>query len=143
MIFITENDVIGDDEPLYMIEKQIINTGKAFDDGQHIIYVNGSDRDAATALGRLMNDFFCTSADDMHYKILADRVRYYKEDAKGVETMCKVIEDMRAEVRAEVRKETKYDAVDRIVAAGLADAEKACMTIDVDYDEYINWKNRE
>ena len=37
----------------------------------------------------------------MHYKILADKVRYYKEDEKGVETMCKVIEDMRKEVAAE------------------------------------------
>lgn len=28
-----------------------------------------------------------TDAKDMHYKILADRVRYFKEDAKGVEAM--------------------------------------------------------
>ena len=106
VIFITENDVIEEGAPIYMIDRQITNIGKPFDDGQHIIYVNGADRNAATALGRLMHDFFCTNADDMHYKILADRVRYYKEDEKGVETMCKVIEDMRKEVAAEATART-------------------------------------
>jgi len=37
----------------------------------------------------------------MHYKILADRVRYFKEDAKEVEAMCRAMEDMRKETAAE------------------------------------------
>ena len=44
-----------------------------------------------------MHDFFCTDPDDIHYKELADKVRYFKEDEKGVATMCKVMEDMRNE----------------------------------------------
>lgn len=44
-----------------------------------------------------MHDFSCTDAKDMNYKILADRVRYFKEDEKGVETMCKSMEEMRNE----------------------------------------------
>ena len=44
-----------------------------------------------------MHDFFCTDPDDMHYKELADKVRYFKENEKGVATMCKVMEDMRNE----------------------------------------------
>lgn len=44
-----------------------------------------------------MHDFFCTDPDDMHYKELADKVRYFKEDEKGVAAMCKVMEDMRNE----------------------------------------------
>ena len=80
MIFITKNDVIGDALPLYAIDRQITNTGKAFDDGEHIIYVNGVDRDASTELGKLIHDFFCTDPNDMHYKELADKVRYFKED---------------------------------------------------------------
>ena len=97
VIFITENDVIGDGLPLYTIDRQITNTGKAFDDGEHIIYVNGADKNASTELGKLMHDFFCTDPDDMHYKALADKVRYFKEDEKGVAAMCKVMEDMRFE----------------------------------------------
>lgn len=39
----------------------------------------------------------------MYYQVLADRVRYFKEDEKGVTVMCKAMEDMRAEARAEGR----------------------------------------
>ena len=55
------------------------------------------DKDASTELGKLMHDFFCTDPDDMHYRELANKVRYFKEDEKGVAAMCKVMEDMRNE----------------------------------------------
>ena len=101
VIFITENDVIGKGKPLYRIERKIEETGESFDDGEHIIYVNGADKDASTELGKLMHDFFCTDPDDMHYRELADKVRYFKEDEKGVAAMCKVMEDMRKESKWE------------------------------------------
>lgn len=97
VIFITENDVIGKGKPLYRIERKIEEVDEPFDDGEHIIYVNGADKNASTELGKLMHDFFCTDPDDMHYKALADKVRYFKEDEKGVAAMCKVMEDMRFE----------------------------------------------
>ena len=97
VIFITENDVIGENEPIYIVERQIVNIGKSFDDGEHIIYVNGTDKDSSTELGRLMHDFMCTSPDDMNYEELADKVRYFKEDERGVTAMCKAMEDMRNE----------------------------------------------
>ena len=97
IIFITENDVIGENEPIYIVERQIVNIGKPFDDGEHIIYVNGANKDGTTELGRLMHDFMCTSPDDMNYKMLADKVRYFKEDEEGVKVMCKALEDMRNE----------------------------------------------
>ena len=37
VIFITENDVIGDGLPLYTVDRQITNIGKPFDDCEHII----------------------------------------------------------------------------------------------------------
>ena len=98
VIFITENDVIGKGKPLYRIERKIEEVDEPFDDGEHIIYVNGADKNASTELGKLMHDFFCTDPDDMHFKALADKVRYFKEDEKGVAAMCKVMEDMRKEV---------------------------------------------
>ena len=39
VIFITENDVIGGNLPIYTIERQITNMGQPFNDGEHIIYV--------------------------------------------------------------------------------------------------------
>ncbi|MBR1854877.1 MAG: hypothetical protein IJ794_17320 [Lachnospiraceae bacterium] len=44
-------------------------------------------RAGATELGRLMHDFFCTNPDNMHYEELAQKVRYFKEDEKGVENV--------------------------------------------------------
>lgn len=112
VIFITENDVLGKNQPIYTIERQITNIDEPFNDGEHIIYVNGANKDSATELGKLMHDFFCTDPDDMHFKELADKVRYFKEDEKGVAAMCKVMEDMRNEVQNEVRVENARRMID-------------------------------
>lgn len=109
VIFITENDVIGENRPIYTIDRQITNIGKPFNDGEHIIYVNGSDRNSRTELGKLMHDFFCTEPDDMHFKELADKTRFFKRDEKGVTAMCKVLEDMRNEVARETARETAWE----------------------------------
>lgn len=97
MIFITENDVMKGGHPIYPVERVITSTGEPFNDGEHIIYVNGDNKYSATALGKLMHDFFCTDPDDMHYKQLADKVRYFKENEEGVKRMCATLEKMRDE----------------------------------------------
>ena len=96
VIFITENDVLKRGLPIYHIDRMIKETGESFGDESHIIYVNSQIKDES-ALGKLMHDFSCTDAKDMKYKILADRVRYFKEDEKGVATMCRAMEEMRNE----------------------------------------------
>ncbi|MBO6148251.1 MAG: PD-(D/E)XK nuclease family transposase [Lachnospiraceae bacterium] len=134
VIFITENDVIGDGLPLYTIDRQITNTGKLFDDGEHIVYVNGADKDASTALGKLMHDFFCTDPDDMHYKELADKVRYFKEDEKGVAAMCKVMEDMRNESAKTAVEKRNIEFANTLLKLGKLTVEEiatsAGLTID-------------
>ena len=100
MIFITENDVLKKGLPIYHIERMITETGEPLGDEEHIIYVNSQIRDD-TSLGRLMHDFACIEAGDMYYPVLADRVRYFKEDEKGAAVMCKAMEDMRNEAARE------------------------------------------
>ena len=68
VIFITENDVIGKGLPLYSVERCFLDTGERFDDGSHILYVNGAYR-GDTAIGKLMHDFSCTDAADMYYGV--------------------------------------------------------------------------
>ena len=80
--------IIGKGKPLYRIERRIEETGELFNDGEHIIYVNGADRDSSTALGRLMHDFFCTDPDDMNYQQLAKNARFFKEYEEGRAAMC-------------------------------------------------------
>ena len=41
-----------------------------------------------------MHDFSCQNPEDMHYRLLADKTRYFKEDEKGVAAMCKLMEDL-------------------------------------------------
>lgn len=93
---------MGLNRPIYRIERHIEADGYlSFNDGEHIIYVNGSARVPDTALGKLMSDFFCTEADEMNYKELSDRVRFYKETEKGADAMGSVLDDMREEIRIE------------------------------------------
>ncbi len=115
VIFITENDVLGADEPLYHIDRIIRETKADFKDDAHIIYVNSKIQDE-TALGRLMHDMYCTDPDDMNYKILADEVRYYKEDTKGVSKVCKIVQ----EILDEGRKEQTMEIVSNMARQGLS-----------------------
>ena len=96
VVFTTEHDVIGDGQPLYKIERYISGSNKKFEDGSHILYVNGAYRDE-TPIGKLMHDFSCTAPADMYYGELAARVRFFKESKEGISIMCKVMEDMRNE----------------------------------------------
>lgn len=93
VIFITENDAIGRNQPIYHIDRYIKETEEIFGDGSHIIYVNAAYRDD-TELGKLMHDFSVTEPDDMNYKVLSDAANYYKKDKEGIQTMCKAMEDM-------------------------------------------------
>ncbi len=101
VIFITQDDVLGEGRPIYHIRRKIEESGGSFNDGSHIIYVNGSCRCGQTALSLLMHDFFCTSASDMHYKLLKERVKYFKETEEGVQTMCKIMEELKESGRKE------------------------------------------
>lgn len=93
VIFITENDVMGENLSVYHADRIVSETGRPLGDGTHIVYVNGAYRDESP-IGKLMHDFSCKNPGDMYYKSLAEQVRYYKEDAKGVEAMCRIVEDI-------------------------------------------------
>lgn len=107
VIFITENDVMKGNQPIYQVERYVtIGEDKVlFGDGSHIIYVNGKYR-GNDEIGKLMHDFSCTNPDDMNYEALAKKARYFKQDKEGVATMCKLLEDMRNEVLLDSAKDT-------------------------------------
>ncbi|MEY8481586.1 hypothetical protein AALD74_06950 [Lachnospiraceae bacterium 48-21] len=100
-IFIIEKDFYGQSEAVYPIERINLATGKSFEDGEHILYVNGEYR-GESDIGKLMHDFNCTQAADMNFELMANRTRYLKENPKGVSEMCKIMEDMRSESLKEV-----------------------------------------
>ncbi|MBO5093904.1 MAG: Rpn family recombination-promoting nuclease/putative transposase [Lachnospiraceae bacterium] len=113
VVFITENDVMGKGKPLYQVERCILETGERFEDGTHILYVNGAYRDESP-IGKLMHDFSCTNPSDMYYGVLADRVKFFKESKEGIAVMCKVMEDM----RNQTLKEGMMEVALRMLKAG-------------------------
>lgn len=123
VIFITERDVLGRGEPLYKVERCILNTGELFDDGAHILYVNGAFRDDSP-LGRLMHDFSCTRAADMHYSVLAGQVRYFKETMEGSDTMCRVMEEMCEKERKKEREKNQRTSARIMLSDGILPLEK-------------------
>jgi hypothetical protein len=115
VIFITENDIMEGNQPIYPVERYVtIGENKVlFGDGSHIIYVNGKYR-GNDEVGMLMHDFSCTNPDDMNYEALAKKARYFKQEEKGVAAMSKILEDMKNE--AALRK-TEEVAI-RMIKAG-------------------------
>ena len=81
--------------------------------------------------GKLMHDFFCTDPDDMHYKELADKVRYFKEDEKGVAVMCKVMEDMRNESARKAEEQTTVTHIRDIMESFGVTIEKAMDSLKI------------
>ena len=126
VIFITENDVLKAGLPIYHVDRIIQETGEPFGDEAHIIYINSQIKDE-TELGKLMHDFSCTNPKDMYYKILADRVRYFKEDEEGVLTMCREMENMRKAERIEIAK--------RMLASGKLTYEDIAAFTDLTLEE--------
>lgn len=108
VIFIAEKDYLGKGLPLYHVERIIQETGELFGDDEHILYVNGQYR-GDDPVGKMMHDFFCRNPEDINNKVLAQNVRYYKEDEKGVETMCRISEELWNEGRAEGKTEGSMD----------------------------------
>lgn len=100
VIFITENDVMGGNEPLYRIERINITQGINFNDGEHIIYVNGA-YDGDDEIGRLMHDFRCSEPNEMYYELMSEKAKYYKESVKGVSDMCREMENLKQEGKTE------------------------------------------
>lgn len=93
VIFITEHDVLEGNEPLYHFERRSNSTYAKLNDGSHIIYVNGECKDS-TALGKLMNDFMCTSTDKMCYTVLRERSEELKGHLKGDNNMSRATEEL-------------------------------------------------
>ena len=96
VIFITRDDALGYELPIYHIERRIDENDAKFADEQSIIFVNSSKQED-TKLGSLMHDLHCKDANEMHSKVLAKRVFELKETQKGVEIMCREMEEIYSE----------------------------------------------
>lgn len=123
IIFITENDFYELGKPFYKIRKVVEEADLPFDDGCNIIYVNGAYR-GEDAIGRLMHDFSTSNADNMYYSNIAEKVRFHKQQSKGVESMCRIFEEYGNERAAEAKNEAKTEFAESLLKDGTMPVEK-------------------
>ena len=107
IIMITQNDYFGKGLPVYTINRYIEELDTCFQDGSHIVYVNGRYR-GNDSIGQLMHDFRCKKAKDMYHKELADSMKHFKEEG-GRRVMCEAVE-----------KYAKKKAVEAAIEAGIS-----------------------
>lgn len=131
VIFITERDYMGQGLPIYHIERTLQETGTLFEDGSHIIYVNGSYKNDDNPVGRLMHDFRCTSAIDMFYEVLKKPVKHFKETEGGRSQVCKAMEDRIDKERIEVL----FKSVKSLMQNMKLSAEQAMTALDVSQED--------
>ncbi len=134
VVFITEHDVLGRGAPVYQIERCILSTGEKFGDGSHILYVNGAYRDNSP-IGKLMHDFACTDPRDMHYDVLADRVKFFKESQEGVLIMCRVMEEMRNQAAREAALTQTKTVARRMLNDGSLSLDKIAAFVGLPLEE--------
>lgn len=135
VIFITENDILRRNKPLYVIDRTINGTPDKFDDGSHILYVNSQIQDD-TKLGKLMKDFACVDPDRYSYKVLSDRAGYFKNSKEGIQTMCRIVEEIVekevAAAKAESAAKTKREAALNMLKSTDLSPEKISQILNVD-----------
>ncbi len=88
----------------------------------NIIYVNGEIKDE-TPLGKVMQDLSCANPDEMNYKELADRARYFKKDKEGEKVMSKIME--------EIINHEKIEAAKRMLERGKLTKEEISEYLDL------------
>ena len=132
IIFITKNDILGGNKLIYHIDRTIKEMRNCyFGDEAHIIYIY-SQKKSRTELGKLMHDFYCKNADEMCNKTLAKRVKHFKEDGKGVNEMCAIMDELRKEAIIE----NNLEHIKKIMLIYDVTAKKAMKDLDICEEDY-------
>ena len=134
VIFITENDIWGQGDPVYQVERINLTTRQTFGDGSHILYVNGMYRDDSE-IGKLMHDFSCPNPADMYYKVLAERASFFKEKEEGVTEMCKIMDEMMKEAAEDAVQERNYEFAETLLAMKKLTNEEIARAAEITIEE--------
>ena len=129
MVFITRTDIFKHGMPIYTINRHFEETNELFDDGSHIVYVNGNYKGDDT-IGRLMHDFGCKEAKDIYYPELAKGVRHFKEEG-GRERMCEAVEKYAEQKAESVRLNSLLESIKNLMDSMKWSAEQAMVAMKV------------
>ena len=134
VIFIYKRDKFQEGLPLYHIDRYVRETGKLFEDGSHIIYVNGNYK-GDDEIGYLMQDFHQTDPDNMHYKELSQGVRHFKEVEEGRDTMCEAVQEYAKEYANEYANEKEAANVKNLMESAGFTMERALDSLKIQGEE--------
>ena len=134
VIFIYKRDKFQEGLPLYHIDRYVRETGKLFEDGSHIIYVNGNYK-GDDEIGHLMQDFHQTDPDNMHYKELSQGVRHFKEVEEGRDTMCEAVQEYAKEYANEYANEKQAANVKNLMESAGFTMERALDSLKIQGEE--------
>jgi hypothetical protein len=86
-----------------------------------------------------MYDMNCQDAKDMYYRELSDKVDYYKNNERGENGMCEIMEELFAEDRKEIEKNAEQNAnlksIRNIMISFNLGAEKAMEGLKIPKEE--------
>ncbi|MBQ6141828.1 MAG: Rpn family recombination-promoting nuclease/putative transposase [Kiritimatiellae bacterium] len=126
VIFITENDVMGRGQDVYVYDRTEKKSGRSLCDGTHIIYVNGATR-SKSDIGKLMHDFLCSNAAEMYFDLLKRRVSEFKDSEEGRHYMCEAMERIKAEGIVEGVERGKAEGKAEGIAEGKREGKRENM----------------
>ena len=145
VIFITENDVLKGREPIYNIDRKIIQTDKYFDDGEHIIYINTSYRgDGSTKIEKLIKCFTSKAAQDIPADKLRERFTDIKTGKAEKEEykMCELLEKIVQKERAEGNAEGHADVAENMLRAGNFTVESIAQLCSLTVEQVLRIKEK-
>ena len=114
VIFIYRHDKFKKGLPVYHIDRYIRETGEIFEDGSHIVYVNGNYK-GDDEIGQLMSDFHQVDPDNMHYKELSQGVKHFKEVEEGRDSMCEAVQEYAKEYADQRAIDTTINIVKNVI----------------------------
>lgn len=136
VVYISQYDVFAQGRTIYHVDSVIRETNTAINDGLSRIFVNTqySATDKSN-IGQLMTCFLQKEITNDKFPKLAERLSYFKNDQKGVLSMCKIIEDYANEIADERAAEVLVETIDNI-AETLGSIDKACSLAKITRKQY-------
>ena len=105
MVFISRFDIFEKNRNIYHARTVLTDEGLGYEpvnNGISEVYVNTAVKDDTT-LSELMECFEKEKVDNAKFPNLTKEVKYYKENKKGVNRMCQIVEDY-AKEKADFQK---------------------------------------
>lgn len=118
VIYIMRTDFFRKDKLVYHMEFVLRETGEVQENGIRMIFLNASKVDDS-AISRLLQNMQKKDVDDPEFPKLTQRVKYLKNEQKGVCQMCKLMEKYTNEARAEGVVEGKTEGRIEIFATAI------------------------